>query len=238
MAPRLDQAFLVESHASPEPVAHMSSPLQSSQETIGKQKKQPTVTPRRFRRFFTPRTSLPRDRGFGVSRLALKDLSAAATNRRWEKRRSPQKDTVTFATEEAPEPENRQSVDPRTGRKRRAFCSPDTTPEYWSPSKKLRSTSVETDLKTEYDYDDSKTDIIPEEEYQVLRRNILKLPKPIVRSRYRRAIGLVSRRELDMADDVLRRPRHEYTNGKWTLYLIWRRFSHIARMAIRDDKFL
>ena len=213
MVPQLDRALLCKG-ASPEPVAQMTSPPRSLQETIGKQKKQSTVTPRRFRRFFTPRTSSARNQGFGVSRLALGDLSSAATNRRWGKKRSPQKDTVTFATMGEPESEHRLAIDARTGKKRKALCSPDTTPEHPSPTKKLRSASVETELRTEYDYDDSKTDIIPEEEYQILRRSILKLPKPIIRSRYRQAIGAVSRRELDVADDVLKRPRHEYTNGE------------------------
>ena len=226
MASCIDGASPFESHASTEPVPRISSPPRSSQETVGKQKKQPTVTPRRFRRFFTPRTSLSRDRRFGVSRLALGNLTASATNRRGRKRRSPQKDTVIFTTEEASDSGNRHPIVPLTSRKRRALCSPDTTPEQWSPSKKLRSASVETDLKTEYDYDDSKTDIIPEEEYQILRRNILKLPKPVLRSRYRGAIGIVSRRELDVADDSLRRPRHEYSNGKWGSTLYTEIYSH------------
>ncbi|KAI9869975.1 MAG: hypothetical protein M1830_004876 [Pleopsidium flavum] len=61
----------------------MSSPLASASEGLnnGKPKRKPTVTPRTFTRFFTPRASLGKRRKGTSSRQALRDITSPAINR-------------------------------------------------------------------------------------------------------------------------------------------------------------
>ena len=61
-------------------------PVTSSQSS-SRPKKRPTVTPRTFTRFFTPRSSLERGTKIGASRQALRDITASASNRNSDQQR-------------------------------------------------------------------------------------------------------------------------------------------------------
>ncbi|MCJ1247782.1 hypothetical protein MMC30_004997 [Trapelia coarctata] len=71
-------------------------PHKVSKQPTSKPKKHPSVTPKRFKKFFTPSSALLRGARFGVSRLALGEITASATNRR--ERRLPQKVIVASTT--------------------------------------------------------------------------------------------------------------------------------------------
>lgn len=79
-----------------EPNLTASPPRGVSKQLTSKPKKQSSVTPKRFKKFFTPSSSLMRGSRFGVSRLALGEITSSATNRK--ERRLPQKVTVASTT--------------------------------------------------------------------------------------------------------------------------------------------
>ena len=78
------------SHLTPSP------PHNGAKQPTSKPKKQPSVTPKRFKKFFAPSSSSLRGSHFGVSRLALGELSSSATNKK--ERRLSQKVTIASAT--------------------------------------------------------------------------------------------------------------------------------------------
>ncbi|KAL7625796.1 hypothetical protein AAE478_005019 [Parahypoxylon ruwenzoriense] len=59
-----------------------SRALSPTRATNGKEKRNPSITPRRFRRFFTPQSRVPL--GISPARNALKDLAAPALNHRYQ----------------------------------------------------------------------------------------------------------------------------------------------------------
>jgi hypothetical protein len=196
-----------------------SSPVHaSSQDTLaGKPKKEPTVTPRRFNRFFTPRTSSQRGKKSGKQRVALGDITALATNRRGRKRRSDQ-DKSIITCDGQDDIKLPESDDLPMAKKRKDLCSPEATPERSSPLKRLRiwndqngQNRYANDFKsdTETSSDDSDGG------YQRLRRKIIHLPKPepIVRSKYRDILGTTLRREVEVPSDVSRRIGIDYACG-------------------------
>lgn len=94
------------------------------------------MTPRTFKRFFTPKSSLSRDNKVGASRQALRDITASASNRT--QQRASAKDAVRSSEEikgACPEISKK--------RKRQLPISPDTTPERSSPLKRLKLTSLD-----------------------------------------------------------------------------------------------
>ena len=98
----------------------------------------PTVTPRRFRKFFTPRSSLRRNVKVGSSRQALRDITSGDSNRRpLGRRRSSKIDEIQIF-----EDENTEALDSSRKRKRRLHHTPDPTPELSSPLKRCRRVSV------------------------------------------------------------------------------------------------
>ena len=100
-----------------------------------KPRKPPTITPRSFTRFFTPKSSLERGSRVGASRQALRDITASAANRRG--RKSPRKDVVKLS--------DHQGISPTHGikRKRTKAYSPIPTPDLSSPLKRIRNQSLE-----------------------------------------------------------------------------------------------
>jgi len=72
-------------------------PRTNSGQPTSKPKKEPTITPKRFKKFFTPSSLLERRRGVGVSRLALGKITISTTKRKGG--RAPQKASVAFAAD-------------------------------------------------------------------------------------------------------------------------------------------
>lgn len=106
------------------------------QQDCGKPRKAPTITPRSFTRFFTPKTSFERGGRLGASRSALRDITASGANRK--RRRTPKTDSILV------ENISYGIVTPiSTKRKRYTPPSPDPTPEISSPLKRIRNQSLE-----------------------------------------------------------------------------------------------
>lgn len=106
----------------------------------GKPKKRPTVTPRTFTRFFTPRSLVGRGQKIGASRQALREISASTANRRrLLQRRTPTKDTVQPFGDENDDVEGNLEK-----RKRKTPATPDTIPDHSSPLKRIKNQSLET----------------------------------------------------------------------------------------------
>ena len=113
-----------------------SSPILPAQGSTQKTKprKPPTITPRTFTRFFTPKSSLERGGRIGASRQALRDITASGANRRG--RKTPRKDEVKV------EDFDKTSSHHGNKRKRRIPYSPDPMPELSSPLKRLCNQSM------------------------------------------------------------------------------------------------
>ena len=100
-----------------------------------KPRRPPTITPRSFTRFFTPKSSLEKDGRYGASRQALREITTSAVNRR--ARRSPGKDAILICEDVCPEAKRGEK------RKRRTPYSQDTPPDLSSPLKRIRNHSLE-----------------------------------------------------------------------------------------------
>ena len=188
-------------HPTPDSTIMSSPPRFSSSQcqeaSSGKTKKKPTVTPRTFKRFFTPRSSLSRGKKIGASRQALKDITSSATNRKANfKRGLPGKDAIKLF-----EDGDIGFEDLQTARKKRIVETPETTPDRSSPLKRIRRQSI-----GELDHGGSLpeqsrrewnllSDL--EEDLEEVRNHLANLPTPIVRSRYRGQLGGMLRREMN-----------------------------------------
>ncbi|KAL2037492.1 hypothetical protein N7G274_009773 [Stereocaulon virgatum] len=100
-----------------------------------KPRKAPTITPRSFTRFFTPKSSHERGGRIGASRQALRDITASASNRK--RRRTPTKDTVHIGADDI----KGASRIPKS-KKRKIQNSSDFTQERSSPLKRIRNQSL------------------------------------------------------------------------------------------------
>ena len=152
-----------------------------------KPRKPPTITPRSFTRFFTPKSSLERGGRIGASRQALRDITASASNRKG--RRTPTKDTVQVLTEDG------QGTVRGSRRKRKIPDPVDETPDRSSPLKRIRNQSL--DISED---DDSDTGIIEsrndlEEPLQTYGRQPKSIER-IIGSKYRGGQGRYLRREI------------------------------------------
>lgn len=203
----------------PTPEPQASSPLRplSSQGT-DKPKRKPTVTPRTFTRFFTPRSSLGRSRKIGASRQILKDITESGSNRKGCYRRRRQVGGRIQSLEECDDYDDGFS-DISQKRKRYQPISPDPTPDLSSPLKRMRSQSLEiledeaiNDGSFESGY--SANDEYPEEQIQ----NPSPTWNPII-SRRCGPSGMTFSRELG---DTHRTQRFQYPiNGDIRLYLFF-----------------
>ncbi len=127
-----------------------SSPLppQSVDSRDGKKlKKPPTITPRSFRRFFTPRRTLGKPAKVSAARKALCEITSPAINRGGQDRGRGDAELEGFADIVASGKEN-ESLSMFAGRKkRRLLLSPDTSPDQ-SPVKKSKATSKNEEIKS------------------------------------------------------------------------------------------
>ena len=157
-----------------------------------KPRKAPTITPRSFTRFFTPKSSLERGGRIGASRQALRDITASASNRK--RRRTPTKDSIQIlgGNEEGTEGLPRR-------RKRRIPNSLDVTPDRSSPLKRIRNQSLDIveDGGSGSESTESRED--PEDPLQRYSRQ-RKSISPIVKSKFRGAQGIHLRREIGIQD--------------------------------------
>ena len=114
---------------------------------MSRRKQLPTVTPRRFKKFFTPRSSLRRNVKVSTARQALRDITAGDSNRKsLGRRRSPKVEDAHIFPHE-----NETRLHSSRKRKRLHPHTPDPTPELSSPLKRSRGISV--------DHSDSATEV-------------------------------------------------------------------------------
>ncbi len=120
-----------------------SSPLVPTSQalTSSRPKKKPTVTPRTFTRFFTPRSSLGKRRKITSSRQALQDITSPAINRN---ATSARRKSLTFEPFPDVVPlgyESGWSAKAASTKRRRILLSPDSTVDGSSPIRKSYETS-------------------------------------------------------------------------------------------------
>ena len=165
--------------------------------SLGKQngskpRKAPTITPRTFTRFFTPKSSLERGGRIGASRQALRDITASASNRK--RRRTPTKDTIQILGEH-----DEGTVGTLRRRKRRIPDSLDVTPDRSSPLKRIRNQSLDIVEDGDSDSETSESREDPEDPLQRYSRQ-RKSISPIIKSKFRGAHGVHLRREIGILD--------------------------------------
>lgn len=182
----------------PTPEPQLSSPLRPlGSQGSDKPKRKPTVTPRTFTRFFTPRSSLRRGRKIGASRQILRDITASGSNRKGIfGRRRQVDDKVQTLEEEGEKDDDDGFADVSKKRKRYRPLSPETTPDLSSPLKRMRSQSFE--IPEDDAVDDGRLDMHLDaadkylEEHDQVRRQTW---RPII-SRGRGPSGVAFAREL------------------------------------------
>ncbi len=168
-----------------------SSPLPVTKSSGRKQKARPTVTPRTFTRFFTPRTSLTRASRIGASRQALRDITAsAAANRNLNgRRRSPKADSIVLYEDEET---IGTSIQPRKKRKTEPPAYTTITPNASSPlnhvSARLNEVSRGSDVDHDSGLDNDNTD-----SEQDVASAVVQQIKPIVRTQNSTVARLLSR---------------------------------------------
>lgn len=115
-------------------------------QTWSKPRKAPTITPRSFTRFFTPKSTVERGRKIGASRKALRDITASAVNRKG--RRTPRKDGIKL------ELFDDTAITIKT-KKRKTYVpsSPYPSPDPSSPLKRVRKQSPELPEEDDTDED-------------------------------------------------------------------------------------
>ena len=155
----------------------LPTPAASGRADTSRPKQLPTVTPRRFKRFFTPRSSLRRNVKISASRQALRDITAGDTNRKpLGRQRSSKVDTIQIF-----EDENALSETSSRKRKRGFPATPDATPELSSPLKRCRPQSgEESDTESE---DELRSGSTSPRKRNGIGRHTLENARPIVRWR-------------------------------------------------------
>lgn len=181
------------SHTPPdENTTFLPTPAASSQEGTSKPKQLPTITPRRFKRFFTPRSSLKRNVKIGKSRQVLRDITSGGSNRR-SARQGPLSEEAIQIFEDQDE----NFVQTSKKRKRGFPISPDTTPANSSPLKRFRGhTPVDqevrqSDVESDYESVISESNQIQEADWQDEPEAV----RPIVRWKQKSLLGSQLRRE-------------------------------------------
>ena len=172
-----------------------------------KPRKPPTITPRSFTRFFTPKSSLERGGRIGASRQALRDITAAASNRR--RRRTLTKDTIQIFDEEL---NGRTHVAKK--RKTDVLESVDITPDRSSPLKRIRNQSLEISEDGAEEPNPNSED--EGEDFYLVHgrqwRNAREVD-PIVPSNYRTSIGKNLCREIGAYGRIMK-PRNLHHDSK------------------------
>lgn len=167
--------------------------LPSSQQSI-KPRKPPSVTPRTFTRFFTPKSSLERAGRIGASRQALRDITASASNRRGKGRRTPTKDTIQIFEDDFRLPSG------GTGTKKKKRKIPDSldVTRRSSPLKRIRNQSVDVSDSESAAEDTNSSDdaVILRQRQGIKHRQHPKRVHPILQSGYRKGLGRDLQREI------------------------------------------
>lgn len=169
-----------------DPVSSPILPVFGKNHSI-KPRKPPTITPRSFTRFFTPKCSFKRGGKIGASRQALRDITASASNRKG--RRTPTKDAILVFDHEH---EN------DTPKRRKVWApTPDLTPDRSSPLKRIYKQSFEI-AEDDSDGNDSLSDDEVDHALQKHRHKLQKpdIVKPIAPSRCRNGLGWSLQREV------------------------------------------
>ena len=104
------------------------------QQNPTKPRKAPTITPRSFTRFFTPKSSFEHGGRAGASKRILRDITVSGANRKG--RRTPINDSIIIKT-----CSNLRGVSNAKKRKRYKPPSPASTPDLSSPLKRIRNQS-------------------------------------------------------------------------------------------------
>lgn len=153
-----------------------SSPIHPSRAHSSKLKARPTVTPRTFTRFFTPRSFSTRSGKFGASRQALKDITASASNRKSDIRfRTVQKDTISVFEDTAAAPAKKK-------RKTQDFPLPNVVGS--SPLKRVSAPASElTPNETEDESDWAGNEDGVDSPQETASKQLVQRTKPIVRSK-------------------------------------------------------
>ncbi|KAI1767505.1 WD40 repeat-like protein [Hypoxylon sp. FL1150] len=160
--------------------ANMSNPnlLSPPRASNGKERRNPSITPRKFRRFFTPRSRVPSR--ISPARKALQDLAAPALNNRYQTP-APSSPLLppTFSDALMPDDENLQESPSLRRSKRRKFnhtpetspCRPsvsfdltpltDSGPALLSPIRSLASSQEKIDLDSDTDESDDEMELPP-----------------------------------------------------------------------------
>ena len=165
------------------------TPAASSQESTGKPKQLPTITPRRFKRFFTPRSSLKRHVKIGSSRQVLRDITGGNSNRKSLSRRL----SISDGAIQIFKDQDEDSRNVTKKRKRTVPISPETTPNDSSPLKRIRRDSpqsqdiLESAFDTDNDSESSESKAVGEDQLEALR--------PITRWKQDSLLGNRLRRE-------------------------------------------
>lgn len=169
----------------------LPTPDISSQESTAKPKQLPTITPRRFKRFFTPRSSLRENPTTSSSSRVLRDITASGSNSR-----SLARPRTVSKRAEKPDEDGTEAV-PYTSRKRKRaiLVTPATTPSRSSPLRGAWATSPAIcqdgeDSGTDNDDEDTVASS-PESDLEGGRRTI----RPIIRWKQHRFSGQVLLRE-------------------------------------------
>lgn len=101
-------------------------------------KKAPSVTPRRFRRFFTPRTAPVHSQGFSAARQALRDITSPALNQGGQTT-AHRRALGPFRDLDISGDENARAVITRNGKRRKVLPTPEPLSTSSTPSKRRRA---------------------------------------------------------------------------------------------------
>ncbi|KAI9852214.1 MAG: hypothetical protein M1838_001451 [Thelocarpon superellum] len=108
----------------------------------GKPKKAPSVTPRTFRRFFTPRSSVTKSGHLSAARQALRDITTPALNGPHRRHHAVLGPLAPFPDLSVPDGKNEGAHPAPHGEKRRIALSPDPLSPDHRASRKRRTTTA------------------------------------------------------------------------------------------------
>ncbi|KAI9816893.1 MAG: hypothetical protein M1827_001538 [Pycnora praestabilis] len=192
-----------------------SSPLTSVSDggNLKKPRKRPTITPRSFRRFFTPRTSLGKGEKISASRQALRDITAPAINRNGSVSDGLGGKLGLFQDINIQTTEDGELDGTREQRKRRKLLpSPEASPDRPCKATKahlmLPSIFEDQDTEDEVFNTGQETPAASQEEVRSIESEQGSTPLPIRRLRHTGGVGRVLQRNLGDCAGIRRRLDH------------------------------
>ncbi|KAL8939536.1 MAG: hypothetical protein Q9211_002693, partial [Gyalolechia sp. 1 TL-2023] len=169
---------------------NISTVTRSRKSNASKPKAQPTVTPRTFTRFFTPRSSISRSGKIGASRQALRDITTAAANRNLKSQQPSPPDSSPMVREDA----SHLSLPTK---KKRKISSPDVSAAGSSPLKRVSAKANNLLRSSDIEHSSESDEEIPEQEPAFVNAKGLPSNLQAIRgSTQRRPIGGLLCREL------------------------------------------